>query len=604
MATDPARMAPRIEDYALIGDCTTAALVSRAGSIDWLCWPRFDSPACFAALLDTPEAGRWRIGPADQDGRITRRYRAGTMILETDFETDEGAVRLIDFMPVNAANSSIVRIVRGLRGRVSMCFELKLRFDYGEVVPWVTRLRTGFGVRAIAGPSLVVLHSTQVLEGRDLTTVSSFMVEADGEEFFVLSHGPSHLAAPAVPDPDSALNATEAFWTDWCEHGTYRGPYREQVQRSLLTLKALTYAPTGGIVAAPTTSLPEELGGSRNWDYRYCWLRDATLTLLALMQAGYREEARAWSEWLRRSVAGSPGQIQTIYGLAGERRLPEWEVDWLAGYQGAKPVRIGNAAHTQLQIDIFGEVVDALYESSRGGLAPVQETWDLECAIVEHLMTLWHEPDESIWEVRGPRQQFTFSKILAWVALDRIVKGAEGRGHVERLDAWRALRDEIHETVCREGYNTDKQSFVQSFGSDVLDASVLMIPLVGFLPATDPRMRCTVAAIERELMHDGLVRRYLPHETEDGQSGSEGVFLACSFWLADNMALQGRHDDARALFERLLALSNDLGLLSEEYDPATQRQVGNFPQAFSHLALINTALNLTDNGPAQQRGSD
>jgi GH15 family glucan-1,4-alpha-glucosidase len=604
MATDPARMPPRIEDYALIGDCTTAALVSRAGSIDWLCWPRFDSPACFAALLDTPDAGRWRIGPADQDGRITRRYRAGTMILETDFETDEGAVRLIDFMPTGAANSSIVRIVRGLRGRVSMCFELKLRFDYGEVVPWVTRLRTGFGVRAIAGPSLVVLHSTQFLEGRDLTTVSSFMVEADGEEFFVLSHGPSHLAAPAVPDPDSALNATEAFWTDWCEHGTYRGPYRKQVQRSLLTLKALTYAPTGGIVAAPTTSLPEELGGSRNWDYRYCWLRDATLTLLALMQAGYREEARAWSEWLRRSVAGSPGQIQTIYGLAGERRLPEWEVDWLAGYQGAKPVRIGNAAHTQLQIDIFGEVVDALYESSRGGLAPVQETWDLECAIVEHLMTLWHEPDESIWEVRGPRQQFTFSKILAWVALDRIVKGAEGRNHVERLDAWRALRDEIHETVCREGYNTDKQSFVQSFGSDVLDASVLMIPLVGFLPATDPRMRCTVAAIERELMHDGLVRRYLPHETEDGQSGSEGVFLACSFWLADNMALQGRHDDARALFERLLALSNDLGLLSEEYDPATQRQVGNFPQAFSHLALINTALNLTDHGPAKQRGSD
>ncbi|MEO9189394.1 MAG: glycoside hydrolase family 15 protein, partial [Acetobacteraceae bacterium] len=450
---DPKSQPPRIEDYALIGDCTTAALVSREGSIDWLCWPRFDSPSCFAALLDTPNAGRWRITSADHSPRITRRYRPGTMILETDFETDGGAVRLIDFMPMGDANSSIVRIVRGLRGSVAMCFELALRFEYGEVIPWVTRLRTAFGIRAIAGPSLVVLQSTVPLEGRDFTTAAEFTVGAGAEEVFILTHGASHLPTPAVPDPEVALNATQAFWDNWCRRGTYRGPWRDQVQRSLLTLKALTFAPTGGIVAAPTTSLPEQLGGARNWDYRYCWLRDATFVLLALMQAGYREEARAWSEWLRRSVAGSPGQIQTIYGLAGERRLTEWEADWLAGYQGAKPVRIGNAAHTQLQIDIFGEVVDALYESGRGGLAPPRETWNLECAIVEHLMTLWKEPDESIWEVRGPRQQFTFSKIMAWVALDRIVKGAEGRGHIERLDAWISLRDEIHATVCREGFN-------------------------------------------------------------------------------------------------------------------------------------------------------
>ncbi len=601
---NPGPFATRIEDYALIGNCTTAALVSRQGSIDWLCWPRFDSPACFAALVDTPRAGHWRIAPPDQGARITRRYRPGTLILETDFETDEGAVRVIDFMPMGAGVSSIVRVVRGLRGHVAMRFHLALRFEYGEIIPWVTRLRTGFGVRAIAGPSLVVLHSTVPLEGRHLTTVADFSVDAGTEEFFVLAHGPSHLPSPPVPDPEAALNATEAFWDDWCRRGTYRGPWRDQVQRSLLTLKALTYAPTGGMVAAPTTSLPEQLGGSRNWDYRFCWLRDATFTLLALMHGGYREEARAWSEWLRRSVAGSPGQIQTIYGLEGERRLVEWEAQHLAGYQGAKPVRIGNAAHTQLQIDVYGEVVDALFESSRGGLAPLHEAWDLQTEIVEHLMALWKEPDESIWEVRGPRQQFTFSKIMAWVAMDRIVKGAEGRGPVERLGAWTALRDEIHATICREGFNTEKQAFVQSFGSDKLDASVLMIPLVGFLPATDARMRSTVVAIERELMHDGLCLRYLPEESTDGQAGSEGVFLACSFWLADNMALQGRHDDATALFRRLLALSNDVGLLSEEYDPGTQRLIGNFPQAFSHLALINTALNLTDYGPAHQRGGD
>jgi GH15 family glucan-1,4-alpha-glucosidase len=603
MGADPA-YAPRVEDYALIGDCTTAALVSRQGSIDWLCWPRFDSPACFAALLDTPRSGRWRIAPADEGARVTRRYRPGTLILETEFETGEGAAQLIDFMPMEAGGSSIVRIVRGLRGHVPLRFELALRFEYGEIVPWVTRLRTGFGVRAIAGPSLVVLHSTVPLEGRDLTTRAEFSVDAGEEAYFILAYGPSHLPAPAVPDPEEALNATEAFWTDWCERGTYQGEWRAPVQRSLLTLKALTYAPTGGIVAAPTTSLPEELGGSRNWDYRFCWLRDATFTLLALLHAGYRDEARDWSEWLRRSVAGSPAQIQTLYGLAGERRLSEWELPQLAGYQGAKPVRIGNAAHLQLQIDVFGEVVDALYQSASGGLAPVHEAWDLQREIVEHLATLWQQPDESIWEVRGPPQHFTFSKVMAWVALDRMVKAAEKRGTVERIDVWSKLRDEIHATVCKHGFDESRGSFVQSFGSKALDASVLMIPLVGFLPATDARVRGTVAAIERELMYHGLVRRYLPEQGADGLPGSEGVFLACSFWLADNLALQGRHDDAKALFQRLLALSNDVGLLAEEYDPATQRLVGNFPQAFSHLALINTALNLTEYGPAHQRGTE
>ncbi len=600
---DPDDLPPRLEEYALIGDCRTAALVSRGGSIDWLCWPRFDSDACFAALLDTPRAGRWRIATADGSTRITRRYRPGTLILETIFETDDGAARLIDFMPVDGTGSSIVRIVQGLRGRVPLCFELALRFEYGAVIPWVTRLRTGFGVRMVAGPALVVLHSTVPLEGRDFTTVAEFTAEPGDEAYFVLAYGPSHLPTPAVPDPDRALVATEAFWTDWCHRGTYRGEWRDAVQRSLLTLKALTFAETGGIVAAPTTSLPEQIGGTRNWDYRFCWLRDATFTLLALIHAGYREEARAWSEWLRRSVAGSPAQLQTLYGVAGERRLPEWEVPWLAGYQGAKPVRIGNAASEQLQIDVFGEVVDALYQSERGGLAPAGEIWELQREIVEHLATFWDQPDESIWEVRGERQQFTFSKVMAWVALDRAVKTAEDRKMTgPPLDDWRALRDRIHDTVCKQGFNETKNSFVQSLGGDVLDASMLMIPLVGFLPATDPRMRGTVAAIERELMHGGLVLRYQTGETKDGLPPGEGVFLACSFWLADNLVLQGRYDDALALFTRLLALANDVGLLAEEYDPDTQRLVGNFPQAFSHLALINTALNLQDYGPAHQRG--
>lgn len=597
--------APRIEEYGLIGDCQTAALVSRNGSIDWLCWPRFDSPACFAALVDTPRAGRWLITSQEESARITRRYRPGTLILETTFETDEGAALLIDFMPVGATDTSIIRIVQGLRGRIALKLEFALRFEYGSIVPWVTRLRTGFGIRAIAGPSLVLLRTTIPLEPQpDFLHTAEFTVSADQEELFLLAHGPSHLPAPTTPDPDEALHSTEAYWTDWSSRCTYSGEWREPVLRSLITLKALTYAPTGGIVAAPTTSLPEQLGGARNWDYRYCWLRDATLTLLALIHAGYREEARNWSEWLRRSIAGSPSQVQTLYGLAGERHLSEWIVPWLNGYQGAKPVRIGNAAHGQLQIDIFGEVVDALYESTRGGLSPYRETWELQREIVEYLTTIWDQPDESIWEVRGGAQQFTFSKVMAWVALDRGVKVAEERGFHDELNRWRVLRDQIHETICRQGYDSQKKSFVQSFGSTVLDASALMIPLVGFLPATDPRVLSTVEAIQRELMEDGLVRRYQTTQTADGLEGSEGVFLACSFWLADNLVLQGRYDDANALFKRLLALRNDLGLLSEEYDPVSQRQVGNFPQAFSHLAMINTALNLCNHGPARQRGKE
>jgi GH15 family glucan-1,4-alpha-glucosidase len=485
-----------------------------------------------------------------------------------------------------------------------MGLELAFRFEYGTVIPWVTRLRTGFGVQAIAGPHQVVLHSTVPLEGRDFTTVADYTIAAGEEEFFILAYGASHRSMPAVPDPDRALHATESFWTDWCHRGTYEGEWPSAVERSLLTLKALTYEPTGGMVAAPTTSLPEMLGGSRNWDYRFCWLRDATFTLLALMHAGYREEARAWSEWLRRSVAGSPAQLQTMYGVAGERRLPEWEVAALSGYQGAAPVRVGNGASTQLQIDVFGEVVDALYHADRAGLAPPAACWELQREIVAHLATLWDQPDESIWEVRGGRQQFTFSRVMAWVALDRAVKTAELRRISDApLEEWRRLREQVHATVCEQGFNAAKGCFVQTLGGEALDASLLMMPLVGFLPATDPRMRSTTAAIERELMCDGLVLRYQTQETKDGLPPGEGVFLACSFWFADNLVLQGRYDDARAMFERLLALTNDVGLLSEEYDPAAKRLLGNFPQAFSHLALLNTALNLSDYGPGHQRAA-
>jgi GH15 family glucan-1,4-alpha-glucosidase len=592
--------AAAIEDYALIGDCHTAALVSKEGSIDWLCWPRFDSPACFAALLGSPDNGRWRITPAETPVTVTRRYWPGTLILETVFETATGSAALIDFMAVE--KDSIVRIVEGRTGSVEMRFDLSLRFEYGSAVPWVTRLNHGSGIRAIVGPDQVVLQSDIKLHGRAMTTVASFTTEARQRTRFVLTHAASHLPLPAPPHADQALADTEAAWTSWSGRGTYRGTYRAEVQRSLLTLKALSYHPTGGIVAAPTTSLPEQPGGSRNWDYRFCWLRDATFTLLALMHAGYREEAQAWGAWLRRSVAGTPAQLQTLYGLAGERWVQEWEVPWLAGYQGASPVRIGNAASSQLQLDVYGELVDALYQEAALGLVRPAASWDLQRALVLHLEKIWENPDESIWEVRGGAQNFTFSKVMVWVAVDRAIRGAETFNLPAPLERWRTLRTRIHETVCRDGFSAERGSFVQYFGGDTLDASLLLLPLVGFLPPEDPRIRGTVEAIGRDLMVDGLIRRYHTAETQDGLVGGEGVFLACTFWYVDNLVLQDRQEEARAMFERLLALSNDVGLLAEEYDPIGRRQLGNFPQAFSHLALINSALNLdTHAGPAAQR---
>jgi GH15 family glucan-1,4-alpha-glucosidase len=595
---------PPIEDYALIGDCATAALVSKSGSIDWLCWPRFDGSACFAALLGQPEHGRWQIAPADPAARVRRAYRDCTMILETVFETAEGCVALIDFMPPFASNSSIVRIVEGRRGRVKMCMHMALRFDYGVSVPWVTQLEDGRGLRAIAGPDMVVLRTDVELRGEDLITVAEFTV-GEGEQVpFVMTQGPSHMAIPPAVDAGAALRGAEAFWSGWVGRGGYKGDYLEPVRRSLLTLKALTFVPTGGIVAAPTTSLPEQLGGTRNWDYRFCWLRDATFTLLALLHAGYADEARLWREWLHRAIAGTAEQVQIMYGLAGERRVSEWEVDWLPGYQGAAPVRIGNAAAGQLQIDVYGEVMDALYQSHKGGLAVPEGGWDLQANLIEHLETIWQQPDEGIWEVRGGRRCFTFSKVMAWVALDRAVRTMEEWKCPGPLDRWRALRAEMHREICSRGFSTAKNSFVQSYGSESLDASLLLAPLVGFLPIDDPRVRGTIAAIERELIQDGLVMRYRTQEGADGLPPGEGVFLACSFWLADNMVLQRRYGEARTLFERLLDLRNDVGLLSEEYDPRARRLVGNFPQAFSHIGVIGTALNLANYGPAHSRSAD
>ena len=590
-----------IEDYALIGDCTTAALVGRNGSIDWLCWPRFDSNACFAALLGTSEHGRWKICPADPMTRVSRAYHDGTMVLETVFDTGDGRVSLIDFMPMGHANSSIIRLVKGQRGKVAMRLHLAVRFDYGITVPWVTQLEDSTGLSAIAGPSRVVLRSPVPFRGRNFATLAEFDV-AEGECVpFVLTHGPSHLAPPAPVDWRPALQETEAFWRDWSARCSYSGRNREAVQRSLLTLKALTYAETGGIVAAPTTSLPEQLGGQRNWDYRYCWLRDATLTLLALASAGYREEAQAWRAWLQRSVAGSPNQLQIMYGLSGERQLTEWEVPWLPGYQGAAPVRIGNAASVQLQLDVYGELMDAIYQARKGALAPVEAAWAQQLTLIEHLEQIWDQPDDGIWEVRGGRRHFTLSKIMAWVALDRTVRDAERFKMQAPLERWRRVRDHMHTTICELGFDSSRNTFTQSFGSSELDASLLLMPLVGFLPPDDPRVRGTIAAIEQELMVDGFVLRYRTKAGIDGLAPGEGVFLPCGFWLADNYTLQNRDAEASALFERLLSVRNDVGLLAEEYDPQAQRQVGNFPQAFSHLALVGTALNLHDIGPAQQR---
>jgi carbohydrate kinase (thermoresistant glucokinase family) len=591
-----------IADYALIGDCTTAALVGRNGSIDWLCWPRFDSNALFAALLGTAEHGRWRIFPADPTPRVSRAYRDGTMVLETQFDTADGRVALIDFMPIGQAGSSIIRLVKGLRGKVAMQLHLALRFDYGVTVPWVTQLDDGSGLGAVAGPIQVVLRSPVPLQGRNFATVAEFDV-AEGQCVpFVLSQAPSHMPKPSVIDCSAALKQTESFWRGWSGRCSHFGPWRESVKRSLLTLKALTYAETGGIIAAPTTSLPEQLGGERNWDYRYCWLRDATFTLMALASAGYHDEAQAWNQWLLRSVAGSPHQLQIMYGLAGERQLIEWEVPWLPGYQGAAPIRVGNAASTQLQLDVYGELIDAIYQARMHNLGHVGSGWPQQRKLVEHLQQIWEQPDDGIWEIRGGRRHFTFSKVMAWVALDRTVRDAERFKFPAPLDSWRELRNRMHAVICKCGFDSGRNTFTQSFGSSELDASLLMIPLVGFLPADDPRVRGTVAAIERELMIDGLVLRYRTRADIDGLPPGEGAFLPCSFWLANNYRLQHRDAEARALFERLLALRNDVGLLAEEYDPRARRQVGNFPQAFSHLALIMTALSLEDDGPAQQRG--
>jgi GH15 family glucan-1,4-alpha-glucosidase len=591
----------RIEDYALIGDCETAVLVSRGGSMDWLCWPRFDSDACFAALLGTREHGRWLIAPRDAAPRIRRRYRGDTLILETTFETKDGVVTLTDFMPLRDGRSDIIRIVRGERGQVAMHTELILRFGYGAVVPWVTRLPDG-GMRAIAGPDMVLLCSPVPLHGENMTTVGDFTVSAGQTLSFTLTYSPSHLPAPKSVDPERALAATEKFWSEWSRRCRGEGSCPPEAVRSLITLKALTYAPTGGIVAAPTTSLPELIGGERNWDYRFCWLRDATLTLLALMNAGYYQEAQDWVAWLARAVAGSPDQMQIMYGIAGERRLTEWEVPWLPGYANSRPVRIGNAAHSQLQLDVYGEVMDAFHQARMGELEPSERSWGLQRAMLQRLETAWREPDESIWEVRGPRRHFTYSKVMAWVAFDRAIKDAEKYNLPGPLERWRVLRAQIHEEVCRRGFDEELGSFVQSYDAKELDASLLLLAEVGFLPPQDPRIRGTVEAIERHLMVDGLVLRYATETTEDGLPPGEGAFLACSFWLVDAYILLGRYDDARKLFERLLALRNDVGLLAEEYDTHHRRQVGNFPQAFSHIALVNSAFNLTAAAkPAEQR---
>jgi len=593
----------KIEDYALIGDCETAALVGRDGSIDWLCWPRFDSDACFAALLGTAEHGRWYLGPAEGIKAVSRRYRQDTLILETCFETVDGAVRLIDFMPPRTLNSDVIRLVVGERGRVSMQMEFILRFGYGATVPWVTQPERGV-LQAVAGPDMAVLHASVPLHGHDLRTTASFEVHAGEAIPFVLTYGPSHRGPPDAIDPFTALSSTEAFWREWVGRCKEAGPWSEAVKRSLITLKALTYAPTGGIVAAATASLPEQIGGSRNWDYRFCWLRDATLTLLALMDAGFFDEARAWRDWLLRAVAGSPNQMQIMYGLAGERRLTEWEVPWLPGYGGSRPVRIGNAAHGQHQLDVIGELMDALHQARRGGLPENAAAWALQCALLSHLSTIWGEPDEGIWEVRAPRQHFVHSKVMAWVAFDRGIRSAETFGLGGPLEQWRRIRQDIHDDVCTRGYDPSRGSFVQAYGSRDLDASLLLLPAVGFLPASDPRIVGTIQAVERELVRDGLVLRYDTRTMSDGLPVGEGAFLACSFWLADAYVLLGRRDEATALFERLLTLCNDVGLLSEEYDPVLRRQVGNVPQAFSHLALINTAHNLVHSrgeAPADQR---
>jgi len=593
-------MALRIEDYAIIGDCQTVALVGNDGAIDWLCLPRLDSDACFAALLGTPDNGRWKLAPADAVTRTRRKYVGDTLILETEFETDTGTVAVIDFMPIRETVADVIRIVEGRRGTVRMRSDFALRFGYGSVVPWVQK--DDGGVTAVAGPDAVHLRAPVPTHGENMTTVAEFDVTEGQRLPFTMCWHRSYDPPPPPIEPEKALRETREWWEEWAAKCAYTGYRKELVLRSLITLKALTYAPSGGIAAAATTSLPEFLGGVRNWDYRFCWLRDATLTLLSLINAGYIEEAKAWRMWLLRAVAGDPKETQIMYGLAGERRLAEHVLPWLTGYEGSRPVRVGNAAHAQFQLDVYGEVCDALYQAAVAGLKEGADWWNLQRALVRQVCAVWEEPDEGIWEVRGPRRHFTHSKVMAWVALDRAIKSAEKFGLEAPLDEWRAVRQEIHQRVCRDGFDAEGNTFVQSFGTTHLDASLLIIPMVGFLPPDDPRVKGTVAAVEKHLLRDGFVMRYDTTSGEDGLPPGEGAFLPCTFWLADNYALAGDLDKARALFDRLTGLCNDVGLISEEYDPHAKRLVGNFPQAFTHVGLVNSAMNLSRvNGPAEQR---
>jgi len=576
-----------IENYALVGDCHTAALVGSDGSIDWLCLPRFDSGACFAALLGGPEHGRWLLAPAAPSRRVERRYRGDTLILETDFETEEGSVRIIDFMPLSDQRWDIVRIVEGLSGRVALRMELVVRFDYGSIVPWVRK--AGDILLLTAGPDTLELAASVDVAGENLKSVAEFSVNAGERQSFVLNYRPSHFDTRPTIDAGQALIETERLWQEWSGRCTYRGQWRHSVLRSLITLKALTYEPTGGLIAAPTTSLPEWPGGVRNWDYRYCWLRDATFTLNALLLAGYEDEAAAWREWLLRAVAGSPDDLQILYGVTGVRRLDEYEVAWLPGYEKSVPVRLGNAAAKQFQLDVYGEVMDTLHLARVAGLAPEPEAWKVQVALLKFLESHWERPDDGLWEVRGPRRHFTHSKIMAWVAFDRAIKDAEQDGLEGPIERWRQLRDAIHRQVCEDGFDSNQNAFVQSYDSTHLDASLLLIPQVGFLPADDSRVVGTIAAIERRLVVDGLVLRYSTATDVDALPPGEGTFLPCSFWLADSYLLTGRRQESEALFERLLSLSNDVGLFAEEYDARAKRMLGNFPQALTHMALVNTA---------------
>ena len=596
-------MPAKIEDYAIIGDCETAALVDTSGSIDWLCWPDFSSEACFAALLGAEENGYWKIAPVSNANQAqwksTRRYRDHTPILETTFARRGGAIRLIDFMPPHNSHSTLVRIVEGIRGTVKVRFELALRFDYGRTVPWVTAIDDG--VRAVSGAHLAVLHGSIPVRGEDLKTVAEFEVSEGQRVWFTLTHGSSYEADPKPVDSKSALAETERAWKRWTSRLKFKSKYRDAVERSLITLKILTYRPTGGVVAAPTTSLPEAIGGVRNWDYRYCWLRDTTFTLLALTNAGYFDEAEAWQDWLLRALAGSPDQVQIMYGLKGERQLVEWEAGWLPGYENSRPVRIGNAAAGQLQLDIYGEMLDSFYHAQASMKRHNERDFRVLALLLDHLENVWKQPDEGIWETRGSPQQFTYSKMMAWVAFDRAVLLAEQLHYEAPVERWKTIRDAIFEEICAKAYDKKRKSFVQAYGSKQLDASLLLMPVVGFLPGDDPRVRGTVKAIERELMPDGLVLRYDTSKVKDGLPPGEGVFLACSFWMVSSLKAVGRNRDARKLFEKLLKLRNSVGLLAEEYDIGRKRLVGNFPQAFSHIALVNAAFALEDGKTMRER---